>query len=81
MTFLRFYLFSLWLLTDGHEAENVPGIGDGKFNMSGILTDACCGSVQEERLLLLNPSVGSPRSSRELAWPLPGSASSPVEHL
>ena len=47
--FSRFYLFSLWLLTEGHEAEKVPGIGLGKFNMSGIFV-ACwidsCDSVK-----------------------------------
>ena len=79
--FSRFYLFSLWLLTEGHEAEKVPGIGLGKFNMSGILV-ACCGRVHDERLLLLNPSSGISKSNNELVWLLTVSwIKSLVEHL
>jgi len=62
------YLFSLWLLTEGQEAENVPGIGDGKFNMSGIFVACCCGRVQDDRLLLLNSSPGISKSNNELGF-------------
>ena len=81
--FSRFYLFSLWLLTEGHEAEKVPGIGLGKFNMSGIFVACCAGRVHEERLLLLNPSSGISKSSSELVWWLPADSwiNSLVEHL
>ena len=82
--FSRFYLFSLWLLTEGHEAEKVPGIGLGKFNMSGILLAGCwAGRVHEDRLLLLNPSSGISKSSSELVCWLPAVSwrNSLVEHL
>ena len=55
-------------MTVGQEAEKVPGLAEGKLRISGIiLLPWGPGRVQEDKLLLFNPSLGMSSSISELA--------------